>query len=87
MFIQSNEPKKGRRIKEVQSNITDNESARMKSSHGIIQGYTGEAVVDSKNQIIVYAEAFGDGQEQEYVDDMVIGTEKTMMEVFQRIII
>lgn len=83
-FIQSNEPKKGRRIKEVQSNITDNESARMKSSHGIIQGYTGEAVVDSKNQIIVYAEAFGDGQEQEYVDDMVIGTEKTMMEVFQR---
>ena len=55
----------------------------MKSSHGIIQGYTGEAVVDSKNQIIVYAEAFEMLQEQEYVDDMVIGTEKTMMEVFR----
>lgn len=77
-FIKENKPKEGKRIKEKQSNITDNESARIKSSHGVIQGYTGEAMTDEKNQIIIYAEAFGDSHEQEYVDDMVIGTEKIM---------
>jgi transposase len=80
-FIQNNNPKKGKKIKEVQSNVTDNESSRIKSSHGVIQGYTGEAMVDAKNQIIVYAEAFGDSHEQEYVDDMVRGTEAIMQKV------
>jgi hypothetical protein len=42
-FINQNYSKPGKRISEIQSNITDNESARMKSSHGVIQGYTGEA--------------------------------------------
>ncbi|MDH4164769.1 MAG: transposase, partial [Nitrospirota bacterium] len=37
------------------SNITDNESATMKTSHGVIQGYNGVAMVDSKHQIVVHA--------------------------------
>jgi len=46
-----------------QSNVTDNESAKMKTSHGVIQGYNGIAVVDSKHQVIVGAEAHGEGQD------------------------
>jgi hypothetical protein len=45
-------------------NITDPDSAKMKTSHGVIQGYTGVAAVDERHQVIVYAEAFGEGQEQ-----------------------
>lgn len=45
-------------------NITDPDSAKMKTSHGVIQGYTGVAAVDDRHQVIVYAEAFGEGQEQ-----------------------
>jgi len=33
----------GRRRKEVKSNITDNESAKMSTSKGTIQGYNGVA--------------------------------------------
>jgi len=46
-----------------QSNVTDRESAKMKTSHGVVQGYTGVAAVDEKHQVIVRAEAFGEGQE------------------------
>jgi len=55
---------KGRRGKEVKSNITDNESCKMKTSKGTIQGYNGIATVDGKHQIIIDAEAVGEGQEQ-----------------------
>jgi len=47
------------------SNRTDNESAKMATGKGVIQGYTGVAVVDEKQQIIVAAQAYGVGQEQE----------------------
>ncbi|MGD8644816.1 MAG: IS1182 family transposase [Chromatiales bacterium] len=47
----------------VKSNITDNESAKMKTGHGVIQGYTGIATVDGLHQVAVQAEAFGQGQE------------------------
>ena len=53
----------GKSKKEVKSNITDNESAKMKPSHGVIQGYTGVAAVDSRYQVVVHAEAYGQGQE------------------------
>lgn len=35
-----------------QSNITDPESAKMKTSHGVVQGYNGLAVVDAKHQVV-----------------------------------
>ena len=53
------EKKMGSRGKEIQSNITDNESARIMGAHGIIQGYNGLAMSDSKNQVIIHAEACG----------------------------
>ena len=53
----------GKRKKEVKSNITDNESCKMTTSKGTIQGYNGIATVDAAHQIIVDAEAIGEGQE------------------------
>jgi len=47
----------------VQSNVTDNDSAKMKTSRGVIQGYTRVAAVDAKHQVIVHAETHGQGQE------------------------
>jgi transposase len=46
------------------SNRTDNESAKMATSKGVIQGYTGGAAVDSQCQVIVEAQAHGSGSEQ-----------------------
>src|SRR5205814_65961 len=53
------------------SNRTDNESAKMATGKGVIQGYTGVAVVDEKHQIIVNAQAHGIGQEQELLVHVV----------------
>ena len=39
------------------SNRTDNESAKMATDEGVIQGYRGVAAVDAKHQIIVEAQA------------------------------
>ena len=47
------------------SNRTDNESAKMATGKGVIQGYTGVAAVDATHQIIVAAQAHGTGSEQE----------------------
>lgn len=73
-FLHENEPKiNKKRKRENQSNITDNESAKMKTSHGVQQGYNGMAIADSKHQIIVKAESFGSGQEQELLQPMMEG--------------
>ncbi len=48
-----------------QSNRTDNESAKMATGKGVIQGYTGAAAVDARHQVIVEAQAHGSGSEQE----------------------
>ena len=47
------------------SNRTDNESAKMPTDKGVIQGYTGVAAVDEKHQVILEAQAHGTGSEQE----------------------
>ena len=47
------------------SNRTDNESAKMPTDKGVVQGYTGVAAVDEKHQIIIEAQAHGTGSEQE----------------------
>jgi len=64
-FLKTNSPRKGqgKRPGEVKSNITDNESAKMTTSKGTIQGYNGLATVDKKHQVIIDAQAFGEGQE------------------------
>lgn len=54
-----------------QSNRTDNESAKMATGKGVIQGYTGVAAVDARHQIIVEAQAHGVGQEQELLVPLI----------------
>mgnify|MGYP000751855160 CR=1 FL=1 len=64
-FLKTASPRmgQGKRPKEVKSNITDNQSAKMLTSKGVHQGYNGVAAVDKKHQIVVDAQAFGEGQE------------------------
>jgi transposase len=54
------------------SNRTDNESAKMATGKGVIQGYTGVAAVDAAHQIIVEAQAHGTGSEQELLIPVVV---------------
>ena len=62
----------GKKPKEVKSNITDNESAKMTTRKGTIQGYTGVAAVDNKHQVIVDAQAFGEGQEHHVLQPVLL---------------
>src|SRR3989449_3497729 len=57
------------------SNVTDNDSAKMATSKGVIQGYTAVAAVDGEAQIIVAAQAHGSGSEQSALLPMVKKTE------------
>jgi transposase len=75
-WLKENQEKIGKSGKPRKSNLTDNESAKMKSSHGVIQGYDGVATVDSKHQVVVHAEAFGQPQEHELLKPMIEGTRK-----------
>lgn len=62
-----------------QSNVVDNESAKMPTSHGVVQGYTGVATVDSKRQVVVYAEAFGENQEKKLLQPAVEGVRENFL--------
>jgi transposase len=62
--------KKGVTGKPVKSSMTDNGSAKMFSTHGVVQGYNGVAAVDAKHQVIVGAEAFGSANEAEILTPM-----------------
>jgi Transposase DDE domain len=56
---------------ERKSNVTDNDSAKMATGKGVIQGYTGAAAVDSHCQVIVAAQAHGSGSEQSLLLPMI----------------
>ncbi len=58
------EDRRGAKGKIRKSNRTDNESAKMATDKGVIQGYTGVAAVDGLCQVIVEAQAHGTGSEQ-----------------------
>lgn len=62
------------------SNRTDNESAKMATGKGVIQGYTGVAAVDEMHQIIVEAQAHGTGAEQELLLPVVRAMEPLLVE-------
>ena len=68
------EDRKGAKGSVRLSNRTDNESAKMATGKGVIQGYTGVAAVDEKNQIIIEAQAHGTGSEQELLIPVVEAT-------------
>jgi transposase len=80
-WLKENDDKAGKTGKPVKSNITDNESAKMKTSHGVIQGYNGVAVVDDKTQVIVHAEAFGAAQEHDLLKPMIEGIKENFKEI------
>ncbi|MFQ5771428.1 MAG: transposase [bacterium] len=77
-FLSENEPKAGKTKKEIQSNVTDNESAKMVTSHGIVQGYNGQAMVDDKHQIILHGQAFGNGQDHDNLKPMLDGAKENI---------
>ncbi len=80
-WLKDNDDKPGKAGKPIKSNITDNESAKMKTSHGVIQGYNGVAVVDEKHQVIVHAEAFGAAQEHDLLKPMIEGTRENFEDI------
>jgi transposase len=79
-FLKDREPKRGSEGKEIQSNVMDNESAKMPSSHGVVQGYNAQALVDSKHQVILAAEAFS-CQDHENLKPMLDGAKKNVVAI------
>ena len=80
-WLSENEKKYGKNGKEITSNITDNDSAKMITSHGYIQGYNGQALVDDKQQVVVHAEAFGTVSDHEHVKPMMDGAKENMQAI------
>lgn len=72
-FLHESAPRKstGKSKREVKSNITDNDSAKMTTSKGTIQGYNCQTVSDEKHQIIIATECFGVGPDQTLLRPMV----------------
>jgi transposase len=84
VWLRGSEDKPGKSGKPVKSNITDNESAKMKTSHGVIQGYDGVVVVDGRHQVVVHAEAFGAAQEHELLIPMIAGARENFEAIGNR---
>jgi hypothetical protein len=76
-FLEENDDKVGPSGRVKKSNVTDNESAKMKTTHGVIQGYAGVAVVDAKHQVVVHARAYGEAQEHGLLVPMLEGTRES----------
>ena len=80
-FLETAKPRIGAMGKEVQSNITDNESGRILGSHGYIQGYNGIAMADSANQVIICADVIGSASESTKLPKMLGLLEDNMKKV------
>jgi hypothetical protein len=70
-FLTTHEKKTGSKGREVKSNITDPDSAKMTTSKGTIQGYNGIAINDDKHQIILQAQTFWAVGEQQTLQPSV----------------
>lgn len=70
--------------KPVKSSMTDADSAKMASSRGVIQGYNGLAMVDSKHQVIVGAEAFGKAHEAVAFEPMIEQVRETFKKLKEK---
>lgn len=70
-FVQRHQPRRNAKGVELKSNATDNESAKMATSKGVIQGYAAQSAVDSEHQIIVAADVLGSGSEQAALMELV----------------
>ncbi len=79
-FLKDRKPKLGSEGKEIQSNAVDNESAKMTTSHGVLQGYNAQALVDSKHQVILAAEAFA-SQDHDNLKPMLDSAKKNLVTI------
>jgi hypothetical protein len=72
-WLKDNEDKPGAGGRVKKSNVTDNESAKMKTGKGVIQGYDGVTVTDARHQVVVHAQAYGEAQEHALLIPMMEG--------------
>jgi transposase len=77
-WLKQNEAKIGVNKKELHSNVTDNDSTKMYTAHGTVQGYNAQALVDSKQQVIVHGEAIGKGLDNDNLAPVVDGAKKNL---------
>ena len=80
-WLAENQPEIGAVGRERQSNITDNDSATMMTSHGAVQGHNSQALIDAKHQVIVHGEAFGNGQDHGHIPPMLEGTRANLQSI------
>ena len=80
-WLAENDKKIGSNGKELLSNITDNDSTKMYTSHGTVQGYNSQAIVDSKHQVIVHGEALGRGPDNENLPPVVDGAKENLQSI------
>jgi transposase len=83
-FLATAQPRRNKGGQELKSNVTDNDSAKMATSKGVIQGYAAQAAVDASHQVIVAADVIGSGSEQAMLLPMIeqgkaFSTEQTVM--------
>jgi len=78
--LKTHEDRKGSRGEIVKSNVTDNESGKIKGPHGVIQGYNGIASADSENHVIMDANAYGTVAEGRYFTEMLEAMESNLRE-------
>ena len=70
-FLAREQPRRNAKGQELKSNVTDNDSAKMATSKGVIQGYAAQAAVDASHQVIVAADVTGSGSEQAMLVPMI----------------
>jgi transposase len=70
-FLAREQPRRNAKGQELKSNVTDNDSAKMATSKGVIQGYAAQAAVDASHQVIVVADVIGSGSEQAMLLPMI----------------
>lgn len=71
----------GAKGKPIKRNLTDAESATLKSGRGVLQGYIGVAAVDGAHQVIVEAQAHGTPQEHDLLKPVIDGIRGHMMAI------
>jgi transposase/IS5 family transposase len=70
-FLARAPQRRNRKGQELKSNVTDNDSAKMATGKGVIQGYAAQAAVDASHQVIVAADVTGSGSEQAMLMPMI----------------
>jgi transposase len=74
-FLAREPQRRNRKGQELKSNVTDNDSAKMATSKGVIQGFAAQAAVDASCQVIVAADVTGSGSEQSMLLPMIQQTD------------